>query len=105
MQWEDGYALTVVLAAENYPASPVTGQPITGAEPGSESRGILSAGVADKDGQLVSAGGRVLNVIGTGATLAEAREQAYGTLQGIQLEGSHYRSDIALPAVEGRITL
>ncbi|SQI24544.1 phosphoribosylamine--glycine ligase [Corynebacterium jeikeium] len=105
LEWEDGYALTVVLAAENYPASPVTGQPITGAEPGSEARGILAAGVADKDGQLVSAGGRVLNVIGSGATLAEAREQAYATLQGIELEGSHYRSDIALPAVEGRISI
>ena len=46
-----------------------------------------------------------MNVIGSGATLAEAREQAYATLQGIELEGSHYRSDIALPAVEGRISI
>lgn len=105
LEWEDGYALTVVLAAENYPASPVTGKPIVGAEPGNESRGILAAGVAEQNGQLVSSGGRVLNVIGTGATLAEARKQAYETLQGIQLEGSHYRSDIALPAVEGRISI
>ncbi|WP_298075922.1 phosphoribosylglycinamide synthetase C domain-containing protein, partial [uncultured Corynebacterium sp.] len=90
---------------ENYPASPVTGKPIVGAEPGNESRGILAAGVAEQNGQLVSSGGRVLNVIGTGATLAEARKQAYETLQGIQLEGSHYRSDIALPAVEGRISI
>lgn len=101
LQWADGYALTVVLAAYGYPESPRTGDVITGAD----SEQVLHAGTAMRDGELVSAGGRVLNVIGTGDTLSDAREAAYATLQGISMEGGHYRSDIALPAVEGRISI
>lgn len=101
LEWEDGYALTVVLAANGYPESPRTGDEITGAD----SAQVLHAGTAMKDGKLVSAGGRVLNVIGTGATLADARDSAYAVIKDIELDGSHYRSDIALPAVEGRISI
>lgn len=101
LEWEDGYALTVVLAANGYPESPRTGDEIIGAG----SAQVLHAGTALKDGKLVSAGGRVLNVIGTGATLADARSSAYAVIKDIQLDGSHYRSDIALPAVEGRISI
>ncbi|MEJ5998928.1 phosphoribosylamine--glycine ligase [Corynebacterium sp. H130] len=101
LEWEDGYALTVVLAANGYPESPRTGDEIIGAD----SEAVLHAGTAMKDGKLVSAGGRVLNVIGTGATLADARDAAYAVIKDIQLDGSHYRSDIALPAVEGRISI
>lgn len=104
-KWRDGYALTVVLAAENYPASPVVGGEITGAQPGREADGVLHAGTAEKDGKIVSAGGRVLNVIGTGDTLAAARDNAYRVLDTIELAGSHYRTDIALPAVEGKISI
>lgn len=100
LEWEDGYALTVVLAAYNYPDTPRKGDVITGAD----HEAVRHAGTAvDAEGQLISAGGRVLNVVGTGATLAAAREQAYEVLAGIELEGGHYRSDIALPAVEGKI--
>ncbi|KAB3519809.1 phosphoribosylamine--glycine ligase [Corynebacterium sp. zg254] len=105
LEWKDGYALTVVLAAEGYPESPKTGAEITGAEPGSEERGIRAAGVAEKDGKLVSAGGRVLNVIARGETLEEARHAAYRVLDTVDLPGGHYRTDIALPAVEGRIEI
>lgn len=105
LEWKDGYALTVVLAAEGYPESPVLGQPISGVEPGAEARGFRAAGVAQKDGQLVSAGGRVLNVVAEGATLEEARTRAYEVLGTIELPGGHSRSDIALPAVEGRISV
>lgn len=101
LEWEDGYALTVVLAAAGYPESPRTGDAITGADHPQ----VLHAGTAVKDGQLVSAGGRVLNVIGTGSTLADARNNAYDVIKNIELAGSHYRSDIALPAVEGRISI
>ncbi|WP_080796660.1 phosphoribosylamine--glycine ligase [Corynebacterium pacaense] len=102
LEWRDGYALTVVLAAHNYPGSPRTGDVITGVE----SENILHAGTARNGaGELVSAGGRVLNVIGTGDTLESARENAYATIAGINLDGSHYRTDIALPAVEGRISI
>lgn len=101
LEWEDGYALTVVLAASGYPESPRTGDEITGAE----SAQVLHAGTALKEGKLISAGGRVLNVIGTGATLADARDSAYAVIKDIALDGAHYRSDIALPAVEGRISI
>ena len=102
LEWEDGYALTVVLAAQNYPDSPRTGDVITGAE----NPAVLHAGTArNANGELVSAGGRVLNVIGTGSTLTDARDAAYAVLGTISLDGSHYRSDIALPAVEGRISV
>ena len=107
LEWKDGYALTVVLAAEGYPEAPKTGAPITGAEAGSEAQGVRAAGVkAAEDGAgLVSSGGRVLNVVATGATLKEARDKAYEQLRKIEMPGGHYRSDIALPAVEGRITV
>lgn len=102
LKWKDGYALTVVLAAKDYPASPRTGDVLTGAD----NEAVLHAGTSRNEaGELVSAGGRVLNVIGTGATLADARDEAYAVLKGIHLDGGHYRSDIALPAVEGKITI
>ena len=98
-------ALTVVLAAENYPASPVTGGVISGDVVADPSK-VLHAGTARNDaGELVSAGGRVLNIVGVGATLEEARDDAYATIEQITLDGSFYRRDIALPAVEGRISL
>lgn len=106
LSWRDGYALTVVLAAEGYPVSTRTGDVIEGAEPGREADGILHAGTTrNAAGELVSAGGRVLNVIGVGDTLEEARNKAYEIIKTIKLEGSHYRTDIALPAVEGRIKI
>ncbi len=107
-RWKDGAAITVVLAAENYPARPRTGDVITGtgpeaAEPNTE---VLHAGTSLRaDGTLVSAGGRVLNVVATGADLAEARAHAYARIAAIKLTGSHFRTDIALGAVENRIAI
>ena len=73
---------------------------------GADSEAVLHAGTARNEaGELVSAGGRVLNVIGTGATLADARDNAYAVLKDIAMDGGHYRSDIALPAVEGKISV
>jgi phosphoribosylamine--glycine ligase len=102
LQWRDGSAVTVVLAAENYPATPRTGDKITGAD----ADGVLHAGTAlDEDGALVSAGGRVLSVVGTGADLTAARDDAYAVLDAIRLPGGHFRTDIGLAAVEGRIDI
>ena len=101
LRWEDGFAVAVVLAAENYPGRPRTGDALTGAD----GEGVLHAGTARRDGQLVSAGGRVLTVVGTGPDLTEARADAYQKIDRILLSGSHFRSDIALAAAEGRITL
>jgi len=91
LRWRDGSAITVVLAAAGYPQSPRTGDVITGAD----APGVLHAGTALRDGEIVSSGGRVLSVVATGATLEQAREAAYETLRGITLDGGHYRTDIA----------
>ena len=102
LQWHDGYAVTVVLAAENYPGRPRLGDVITGAE----ADGVLHAGTSRRDdGAVVSSGGRVLSVVGTGADLPAARAAAYGLLSSIRLPGSHFRTDIGLAAAQGRITL
>jgi phosphoribosylamine--glycine ligase len=105
-RWQDGAAITVVLAAENYPGRPRTGDVISGvasAEPDTE---VLHAGTTQRvDGALLSAGGRVLNVVATGADLTHARERAYARIAEIKLPGSHYRRDIALAAVEDRISI
>ena len=101
LRWKDGAAVTVVIAAENYPGRPRTGDEILG----SEGAGVLHAGTAVKDGAVVSAGGRVLSVVGTGFDLTAARDDAYSRIAGIRLPGSHFRTDIGLAAVEGRISL
>ena len=111
LTWREGYALTVVLGAPGYPEKPVTGGVITGAENTDNADSddvavVLHAGTSrGEDGELVSAGGRVLNVVAHGATLEQARDAAYKRLEQINLDGGHYRTDIALPAVEGRITI
>lgn len=102
LRWRDGAAVTVVLAAENYPGRPRVGDVIVGAE----ADGVLHAGTArGSDGSVVSAGGRVLSIVGTGEDLAAARDQAYRVIKSIRLPGSHFRSDIALAAAENRIEL
>ena len=98
--WRDGAAVTVVIASAGYPESPRTGDPVTGAE----GEGVLHAGTAvGADGSVVSAGGRVLAVTAVGADLAEARQTAYERVAGVRLAGAHWRTDIGLAAVEGRI--
>ncbi|GLP79367.1 phosphoribosylamine--glycine ligase [Mycobacterium antarcticum] len=102
LRWSDGAAVTVVLAAENYPGRPRVGDVIVG----SEVSGVLHAGTARRDdGAVTSSGGRVLSVVGTGADLGAAREAAYAVIAGIRLPGSHFRTDIGLAAAEGRISL
>ncbi|WJY68760.1 Phosphoribosylamine--glycine ligase [Corynebacterium auris] len=102
LEWEDGYAATVVLAAEDYPAAPRTGDAITGEGLDDPAR-ILHAGTAMQDGVLVSSGGRVLNALGKGATLEQAVDKAYEAVEKIALQGSFYRRDIARKAIEGDI--
>lgn len=105
LEWADGYALDVVHAAEGYPESPKTGVVITGEVLGDPQR-VLHAGTkANEAGETVSAGGRVLSVMGYGETLAAAREDAYRTVDAINFPGGFYRRDIAKPAAEGRIRI
>jgi phosphoribosylamine--glycine ligase len=106
LRWSQQHAVTVVIAAENYPGSPRTGDRITGADEvaGEPTAYVLHAGTArDPAGELISAGGRVLSVVATGGTLAEARGRAYAAAAGIRLPGSHHRTDIALRAERGEV--
>mgnify|MGYP000748834176 FL=1 len=109
LDWQDGYAVTVVLAADGYPASPSKGDAITAeGELLDDPAHVLHAGTStssDNGTGYVSAGGRVLNVIGTGATLEEAVTSAYETIGKIELAGSFYRRDIARPAIDGEISV
>lgn len=102
LRWDEGAAVTVVIAAEGYPAAPRSGDVIEGLEKAEAADGtvfVLHAGTrADEDGRVLSAGGRVLSVTGTGANLAQARERAYTGVAEIRLAGSQHRTDIALKA-------
>ncbi|MET3508942.1 phosphoribosylamine--glycine ligase [Plantibacter sp. MCCC 1A11337] len=90
-------AVTVVLASQNYPETPVTGRSITGLDAAVAVEGVhlVHAATADVDGGLVATGGRVLNVVALGSTFPEARGRAYEALSRIELEGGQYRTDIA----------
>ena len=104
LQWRDGFAAMVVLAAEGYPQAAKSGGVVVG-EALDDPEKVLHAGTALEGGQLVASGGRVLGAVGRGATLGEAVDEAYGVIAGIELPGSFYRKDIARPAIEGAISL
>jgi phosphoribosylamine---glycine ligase len=103
LQWRDDAAVTVVVAADGYPAAPRSGDPITGVVQANalDDVHVLHAGTSSADGVLHSAGGRVLSVVGVGADLTAARAAAYAGVDLIGLRGSHHRSDIALTASQG----
>ena len=104
LQWRDGFAAMVVLAAEGYPQAAKTGGVVTGEALDDPAR-VLHAGTALEDGEYVASGGRVLGVVGLGATLEEAVAEAYEVIAGIELPGAFYRKDIARPAIEAAISL
>ena len=93
-KFSDDVAVTVVLASEGYPESPVTGRTITGLDEVRDVT-IAHAATALDDGRFVATGGRVLSVVARAADFAAAREKAYAALDTIGLEGSHFRRDIA----------
>ena len=100
LDWAEGSAVTVVVAAEGYPGRPRTGDVITG----SEVDGVLHAGTRRRDdGAVISAGGRVLSVVGIGDDLDAARDDAYRKIAKVHLTGSHHRTDIALRAAQGQV--
>ena len=99
-QVADRAAVTVVLTAPDYPArSDYSGSPIEGVEE-AEATGalVLHAGTALHDGKLVTNGGRILNIVGTGATVEAARSVAYGAAGRIDFAGMRFRTDIAADA-------
>ena len=101
LRWRDEAGVIVVVAAEGYPGAVRLGDPVEGGfEPG-----IIHSGTSMVDGVLVSAGGRVVGCTGIGPDLATARQRAYAVVETVSMTGSHHRRDIALAAVEDRITL
>ncbi|MFD8479256.1 phosphoribosylamine--glycine ligase [Kitasatospora sp. NPDC059673] len=103
LRWDEGAAVTVVMASEGYPANPRTGDPIEGLDE-AEADGtafVLHAGTkAGAEGEVLTAGGRVLSVTATGADLAEARAKAYAGLSKISFKGAQHRTDIAARAAQ-----
>ena len=97
LAWSGSAAVGVVLAAEGYPGTPTTGGVVSGLEVAStDGAVVVQAGTAfAPDGSVVSSGGRVLTVVGTGPDLAQARATAYAGIERLDLPGSFYRHDIA----------
>jgi phosphoribosylamine---glycine ligase len=105
-EFGDDWAVTVVLASAGYPASSSVGDVISGLDAAAAMEGVevIHAGTARRDGEIVTAGGRVLNVTGIGATAAEARQRAYDAAELIDFDGRQLRTDIADRAVEREMT-
>ena len=102
VDWDDDWAVSVVLTSAGYPGSYEKGKVITGIEKAEELDGVTvyHAGTALRDGELVTSGGRVLDVTAVAPTFEEARAQAYAACELIDFEGKTYRSDIGLRAVK-----
>ena len=94
--WKREAVVCVVLAADGYPGAPRRGDPIAGLGEALAQPGVLlfHAGTALQDGRLVTAGGRVLSVVGRGSTLNEASQSAYSAVGRVQFDGVQYRRDI-----------
>lgn len=104
LSWRGGACVTVVMAAGGYPGSYVSGKVITGIDDaeGIEGVTVYHAGTAiNDDGELVTAGGRVLGVTAVAPTFEEARERAYAAVERISFEGMHFRRDIGTHALPG----
>ena len=99
-EFADDWAVTLVLASAGYPESSSKGDAIRGLEAAAELAEVTHAGTAERDGEIVTAGGRVLNLTALGATPAEARDRAYDAARQIDFAGMQMRSDIAARAVD-----
>ena len=94
IRWSDRRAVCVVLASGGYPGSYEKGKVIRGLDDVDEDIVVFHAGTAEKDGQIVTSGGRVLGVTAVGATNDEARAKAFANVEKITFEGAQYRKDI-----------
>lgn len=95
-EWSTEAAVDVVLAATGYPTDPETGTIVAGLDKVPSDVLVFHAGTARENGRLVVAGGRVLSIVGRGATLDEARERAYSGVESVHWPGVVFRSDIGL---------
>jgi len=100
LQWDRRVALGVVMAAGGYPLTPRKGDAISGLPADSDEAMVFHAGTIEKDGQLLTSGGRVLCVTALGESVRKAQQLAYDTLVPIQFEGKQYRRDIGHRAVK-----
>jgi phosphoribosylamine---glycine ligase len=101
LSWHPGAAVSVVLAAEGYPENPVKGDTIKIHQEERTDGYLLHAGTALTGGELITAGGRVLNAVGFGPSLASARAAAYSIAKCVEFRGCWYRRDIAERASTG----
>ncbi|HCP91507.1 MAG TPA: phosphoribosylamine--glycine ligase [Spartobacteria bacterium] len=103
IEWDERAAVTVVLASGGYPGKYETGRPISGLDDAAKLKDVqvFHAGTRSANGEIVTAGGRVLAVTALGSTIEGARTRAYEAVSAIHFEGCHYRRDIALGAVSG----
>jgi phosphoribosylamine--glycine ligase len=100
LDWDPRWAVTVVLASAGYPASTSTGDVIRGLDAVAAGVEVTHAGTARRDGEIVTAGGRVLNVTALAGDPAAARDAAYAAADVVDFDGKQLRRDIALRAVE-----
>ncbi len=98
--WSADKTVCVVLASEGYPDSSHSGDEISGLENIPAGVYVYHAATEEEDGTFYTAGGRVLNIVGTGPSVIEARARAYAAVEQIHFEGMQYRTDIALEAIE-----
>ena len=98
IEWSEDACIGVVMASAGYPGSYKTGFPITGLNNLDKDIIVFHAGtkLGSEPGQVLTSGGRVLTVVATGKTIAEAKEKVYNNIHKIHFEGCHYRKDIAL---------
>lgn len=96
LDWHEGAAVVIVEAAEGYPGTPTLGTFIT-LPADQDDAYVLQAGTSTEGDQLVSAGGRVLGVVGRGDNVDQARERAYALLSGVSMQGGFHRTDVGVP--------
>jgi phosphoribosylamine--glycine ligase len=103
LEWDNRPAVCVVMASGGYPDEYEKGKVITGLEEADKIEDVIvfHAGTAEKDGQIVTAGGRVLGVTGLGNNIAAAKAKAYEAVEKIKFEKAYYRKDIADKAIKG----
>ena len=99
IQWSEGACVGVVLASGGYPGEYQTGLPIAGLDAVDEDIVVFHAGTKADDGVILTDGGRVLTVVGTGRDISDARDRVYANIPRVSFEGCHYRKDIGLREV------
>jgi len=99
-EWDRRVALGVVMASANYPETPRLGDEITGLTNQLADTHIFHAGTAQKDGKVVTSGGRVLCVTALGETVKYAQQQAYQAMKEIKFDGAQFRTDIGYRAIK-----